>query len=104
MAVVTLFMSDRDESRTFTSKKEADAYDKMLELAEGISHFVGREIDGLSERQAEDIGILFARHAEVLAAAMKGKTDVLFEPLAQQEDSSEDKKAESSSHLSAVGE
>mgnify|MGYP005998517657 CR=1 FL=1 len=80
MAVVTLFMSDRDTSRTFTSKKEADEYDKMLELAEAVSFFVEQNIEGLDETQIENIGLLFARQKEQLAQALKGKTDVLFTP------------------------
>lgn len=80
MAVVTLFMSDRDTSRTFTSKKEADEYDKMLELAEAVSFFVEQNIEGLNETQVENIGLLFARKKEQLAQALKGKTDVLFGP------------------------
>lgn len=80
MAVVTLFMSDRDTSKTFTSKKEADEYDKMLELAEAVSYFVEQNIEGLEEAQIENIGLLFARHKEQLAQALKGKTDVLFTP------------------------
>ncbi|MBL4796466.1 MAG: YebG family protein [Oleispira sp.] len=78
MAVVTLFMSDRDTSKTFTSKKEADEYDKMLELAEAVSYFVEQNIEGLDEQQVENIGLLFARHKEQLAQALKGKTEVLF--------------------------
>jgi dsDNA-binding SOS-regulon protein len=78
MAVVTLFMSDRDTSRTFTSKKEADEYDKMLELAEAVSHFMEQNIEGLSEQQVEEIGLVFARNKDLLAQAIKGKSDVLF--------------------------
>ncbi|NRA25061.1 MAG: YebG family protein [Oleispira sp.] len=78
MAVVTLFMSDRDTSKTFTSKKEADEYDKMLELAEALSYFIEQKIDGLSEQQIEDIGLSFARNKDLLAQAIKGKTEVLF--------------------------
>jgi len=78
MAVVTLFMSDRDTSRTFTSKKEADEYDKMLELAEAVSHFIENKIEGLSEQQVEEIGLVFARNKDLLAQAIKGKADVLF--------------------------
>jgi dsDNA-binding SOS-regulon protein len=78
MAVVTLFMSDRDTSRTFTSKKEADEYDKMLELAEAVSHFMENKIEGLSEQQVEEIGLVFARNKDLLAQAIKGKADVLF--------------------------
>jgi dsDNA-binding SOS-regulon protein len=78
MAVVTLFMSDRDTSKTYTSKKEADEYDKMLELAEAVSYFVAQNIEGLDEPQAESIGLLFARHKDQLGLALKGKTEVLF--------------------------
>jgi dsDNA-binding SOS-regulon protein len=85
MAVVTLFMSDRDTSKTFTSKKEADEYDKMLELAEAVSFFVEQNIEGLDEKQVEDIGLLFARQKDQLAQALKGKTDVLFSPKEESE-------------------
>ena len=78
MAVVTLFMSDRDTSKTFTSKKEADEYDKMLELAEAVSHFMEQKVEGLSEQQIEEIGLVFARNKDLLAQAIKGKADVLF--------------------------
>jgi dsDNA-binding SOS-regulon protein len=81
MAVVTLFMSDRDISKTFTSKKEADEYDKLLELAEAVSHFMEQKIAGLSEQQIEEIGLVFARNKDLLAQAIKGKTDVLFTSL-----------------------
>jgi hypothetical protein len=87
MAVVTLFMSDRDTSKTFTSKKEADEYDKMLELAEALSYFVEQKIEGLSEQQIEDIGLSFARNKDLLSQALKGKTDVLF---AQHDDETEE--------------
>jgi dsDNA-binding SOS-regulon protein len=76
--VVTLFMSDRDVSKTFTSKKEADEYDKLLELAEAVSHFMEQNIAGLSEKQVEEIGLVFARNKDLLAQAIKGKSDVLF--------------------------
>lgn len=78
MAVVTLFMSDRDTSKTFTSKKEADEYDKMLELAEAVSYFVEQNIENLDEQQLENIGLLFARHKDQLSLALKGKTEALF--------------------------
>jgi dsDNA-binding SOS-regulon protein len=71
-------MSDRDISKTFTSKKEADEYDKLLELAEAVSHFMEKKIEGLSEQQVEEIGLVFARNKDLLAQAIKGKSDVLF--------------------------
>jgi dsDNA-binding SOS-regulon protein len=90
MAVVTLFMSDRDTSRTFTSKKEADEYDKMLELAEALSHFIEQKIEGLSEQQIEEIGLTLAREKDLLAQAIKGKTEVLFASADSSESSNEE--------------
>jgi len=87
MAVVTLYMSDRDQNKTFTDKKEADNYDKMLELAENVSTWMEREIEGLSEEQSENIGMLFAENKEVLLKALKGKPELLLQ---SQEDSDEE--------------
>ncbi len=79
MAVVTLYMSDRDSNQTFTDKKLADNYDKMLELAENVSLWIEKSIDGLSEEQVESIGMLIAENKEVLAKAIKGKPEILLQ-------------------------
>ncbi len=85
MAVVTLYMSDRDQNKTFTDKKEADNYDKMLELAENVSVWMEKEIDGLSEAQSEAIGMLLAENKETLLKALKGKPAVLLEETSDEE-------------------
>ncbi|MGX5201004.1 YebG family protein [Aliikangiella sp. IMCC44632] len=79
MAVVTLYMSDKDSSKTFSDKKEADNYDKMLELAENVSLWMEKSIPGLSEDQIESIGLLLAENKDTLAKALKGKSDILLE-------------------------
>ena len=79
MAVVTLYMSDRDSNKTFTDKKEADNYDKMLELAENVSLWMEKSIEGLSEQQIESIGMLVAENKDVLAKALKSRPQVLLE-------------------------
>jgi len=79
MAVVSLFMSDRDSSTTFTDKKSADNYDKMLELAENVSIWMEKSIEGLSEAQIESIGLLIAENKDNLAKAIKGKSEILLE-------------------------
>ncbi len=79
MAVVTLYMSDRDSEKTFTDKKAADNYDKMLELAENVSLWMEKSIKGLSEEQIEQIGLLVAENKDVLAKAIKGKSDILLQ-------------------------
>ena len=76
MAVVAKWMCDRDNTM-FDSKKEADAHDKMLELAEQFTALLQREISDVNEAQAEDFGILLARHKELLMQACKGKVDAL---------------------------
>ncbi len=79
MAVVILYMSDRDQSKTFTNKKEAEAYDKKLELAANISQWMKNEIADLSEEQAESIGLLIAENKAPLAKALKGNSAVLLD-------------------------
>lgn len=78
MAVVAMWKCDRDETM-FDSKKEADAYDKMLELAENFSSLLGKQIDGISEKDAENIGLLLSKNKDVLVAACKGNPDLLLE-------------------------
>ena len=78
MAVTTLYMSDRDlEKRTFTDKKEADALDKKLELAENLRLFFEAKIEGMSEEMAEEIGLLIADNKDQMLIALKGKPEVL---------------------------
>lgn len=79
MAVVTLYMSDRDSNKTFSDKKAADNYDKMLELAENVSLWMEKSIDGLSEEQIEGIGMLVAENKDLLAKAIKSKPEVLLQ-------------------------
>jgi dsDNA-binding SOS-regulon protein len=78
VAVVAMWKCDRDDTM-FDSKKEADAHDKMLELAESFSFFLGKQIDGISEKDAENIGLLLSKNKNVLIAACKGNPDLLLE-------------------------
>ncbi len=72
MAVRALWQCDRD-GKMFTSKKEADAHDQMLELAEAISNAVNENVAGLNETQLDDIGRLVARNKDLFSKAFKGK-------------------------------
>ena len=78
MAVVAMWKCDRDDTM-FDNKKDADAHDKMLELAENFSLLLSRQIEGLGEQDAEDIGLLLSRNKSVLIAACKGNPDLLLE-------------------------
>lgn len=79
MAVVTLYQSDRDPSKTFTDKKDADVYDKKLELAENVGLWMKRLVPDLSDEQAERLGTVVAENKSALIKALKGKSQVLLE-------------------------
>lgn len=76
MAVVAMWKCDRDDAM-FDSKKEADAHDKMLELAESFSLLFEKQIEGISEQDAESIGLLFSMNKNILMAACKGQPELL---------------------------
>ena len=84
MAVVAMWKCDRDDTM-FDNKKEADAYDKMLELAESFSEFLSQKMDGISEQDAENIGLLLSRNKNALMAACKGNPDLLLNPAEENE-------------------
>lgn len=97
MAVKACYMSDRDESRLFASKKEADAYDKMLELAENITAVMEHRFPSLGEEVSEEIGLFIAGEQELFSKAMKGRPDVLAEWLVD----NQDKVADMAAHKAA---
>ena len=75
MAVVTIYMSDRDpKGPTFTDRKAADDYDKMLEIAEVITASVQHCMKDVSEELAEEFGLLIAKNKEQFMNVLKGKT------------------------------
>jgi len=78
VAVVAMWKCDRDDSM-FDNKKDADAYDKMLELAENFSSLLSKQIEGISEQDAENIGLLLSKNKNILIAACKGKPDLLLD-------------------------
>lgn len=89
MAVVTLYMSDRDpEQRMFKSKKEADEHDKKLELAENLTAFISQQVEAVDDDLAESLGMLIAENKDRIMQAFKGKPEALFEN--QEEDSESD--------------
>ena len=84
MAVVAKWMCDRDNTM-FDSKKDADACDKMLELAEQFTALLQREVPGVDDAKAENFGILLAKNKDALVQACKGKVEAL-ETLSQEQD------------------
>jgi dsDNA-binding SOS-regulon protein len=78
MAVIAVWKCDRDGTM-FADKKEAEEYDKMLELAANISYLIEQNIPKVDESICEDIGLLLAKHRENLAKACKGKPELLLD-------------------------
>jgi dsDNA-binding SOS-regulon protein len=71
-----MWKCDRDGSM-FENKKDADAYDKMLELGEQFTALLEACISGIDEVQAEAFGILLAKNKELLVQACRGNPDAL---------------------------
>ena len=77
MAVVAMWKCDRDGSM-FSDKKDADAHDKMLELAEAFSELLTQH-SSINEQDAEQLGLLLSRNKDLIMAACKGKPEALSE-------------------------
>jgi len=74
-----MYQSSLDQSQSFTDKKEADTYDKQLQLGSSLGEFIFSKFPALSEEIAEDIGVVLAGHKEQLLKALKGKPEALTE-------------------------
>jgi len=77
MAVVAVWQCDRDGSM-FQNKKDAEEYDKMLELAENLSTMLEEFVPEMTPEASESAGLFLARHREVLSKACKGKPELLL--------------------------
>ena len=55
-----------EEKMTFASKKEADAYDKMLDMAETLADWLSVCPLALDEEQRETLGLHLAEHKDAL--------------------------------------
>jgi len=80
MGVQALYFSDRDgkekamadpNNLLFTSKKEADERDKMLEFSDELRVFLERRVEGIGEQMAEQCALVLAQERELLARALK---------------------------------
>ena len=60
------------EKMTFASKKEADAYDKMLDMADELGLLLQQGPVTLDEKQCEALGLYLAQQREPLSQILKG--------------------------------
>ncbi len=74
MAVITKFVVVREgiEKMTFTSKKEADTYDKMLDIADQLTPFLTESELELDENTCEKLSFYLAENKEQLMSLLKG--------------------------------
>jgi dsDNA-binding SOS-regulon protein len=77
MAVVVKYVVERNgvERMTFTTKKEADAYDKMLDIAESLELMLEKVDVPLSEQQIESLALEIAKSKDDFMAVLKGAKD-----------------------------
>ncbi|WES66561.1 YebG family protein [Superficieibacter sp. HKU1] len=73
MAVEVKYVVIREgeEKMSFASKKEADAYDKMLDLAEVLGNWLGQSPVTLEDDQREIMAMWLAEQKDVLANLLK---------------------------------
>jgi dsDNA-binding SOS-regulon protein len=74
MAVIVKYIVVRngEEKMTFATKKEADAYDKMLDIADNLFEFLEGSDLKLSEEQMERISLLLAENREMVMPILRG--------------------------------
>lgn len=56
---------------TFASKKEADAYDKMLDMAEVFSDWLSASPLEIDEQQGEALGLYLAENKDALQQILR---------------------------------
>ena len=78
MAVIVKYIVVRngEEKMTFATKKEADAYDKMLDIADNLFEFLDKSKIKLNENQLEDISLLLAEKKDKVMTILRGKKPI----------------------------
>jgi len=74
MAVIVQYIVERNgiQKMTFDNKKEADAYDKELEISEEMSVLLEQANMAIDETQMEELCLFIAKNKEQVMAILKG--------------------------------
>ncbi len=74
MAVIVQYIVVRDgvQKMTFTTKKEADAYDKMLDISDNLYEFIDAAEMDIDEKQLEDISLFLAENRDKAISILRG--------------------------------
>ncbi len=75
MAVIVKYVVERNgvEKMTFAAKSEADAYDKMLDIAEEIQQLLAASSLCPNEQQQDELAFFLAQHKDELLQALGAK-------------------------------
>ncbi|PSW12582.1 multidrug DMT transporter permease [Photobacterium sanctipauli] len=75
MAVIVKYVVERngEEKMTFTSKSEADAYDKMLDMADDMFTLLGESKLFEDEAKQEELSLFLAQKREEVLIALGAK-------------------------------
>lgn len=74
MAVVVKYIVVRNgvEKMTFTSKKEADAYDKMLDIADELYEYIETAGLDIKEERLEELSLFLSQNKDQVMGILKG--------------------------------
>lgn len=74
MAVIVQYIVVRNgvEKMTFTTKKEADAYDKMLDIADDMYEFIESAELKIEESVLEDLSLFLSQNKDTAVSILKG--------------------------------
>ena len=74
MAVIVKYIVVRngEEKMTFATKKEADAHDKMLDIADNLFDFLESAKTKLTEDQLDEISLVMAQKRDALMLILRG--------------------------------
>lgn len=74
MAVIVKYVVVRDgkEDMIFTTKKEAEAYDKMLDIAERLHEFLQTAEVDIAEDKLDELSFFMAQHREPIGRLLRG--------------------------------
>lgn len=75
MTVKTMYVVERkgEEVLNTANKKEADAYDKMLDISDEIYELFEDSDIEIDDKTKEDLSIYIAKNKEVVAKLLKGQ-------------------------------
>ena len=74
MAIIIKYVVEHKgvEKLITTDKKEADKYDKMLEVADNLAEVMEAKGVDLTESKMEQLSVMLAKHRDAVAKLFKG--------------------------------